>query len=58
MTAQISTLIDKQDSVELIRASDPSSSSVSAGDRVEHLFQFAVSTEYIAARKKLGIAIG
>jgi tetratricopeptide (TPR) repeat protein len=44
--------------VEVIRAADPSSSSISAAERVEEIYKYAVSEQYLAARIKLGINIG
>lgn len=44
--------------IEAIRASDPASSSVSAEGRVEEIYRYAVSEQYLGARECLGIAIG
>ncbi len=44
--------------VELVRASDPASSSVSQDERVEALFRYVVSDAYLEARQRLGIALG
>lgn len=44
--------------IEAIRASDPASSSLSAEERVEEIYRYAVSEQYLGARECLGIAIG
>jgi tetratricopeptide (TPR) repeat protein len=44
--------------VEVIRASDPASSSVGQPERVEEIYKYAVSEQYLGARSTLGIAIG
>jgi tetratricopeptide (TPR) repeat protein len=49
---------DLATAVEVIRASDPSSSSVAAADRVEEIYKYAVSAQYMGARRQLGIGIG
>lgn len=49
---------DLATAVEVIRAADPASSSVPAADRVEEVYKYAVSEQYLEARKRLGIAIG
>jgi tetratricopeptide (TPR) repeat protein len=49
---------DLATTVEMIRAADPASSAVSQEDRVEEIFKYAVSDQYLAARNTLGIAIG
>jgi tetratricopeptide (TPR) repeat protein len=49
---------DLATAVEVIRAGDPASSSVAAAERVEEIFKYSVSEQYLAARKRLGIAIG
>jgi tetratricopeptide (TPR) repeat protein len=48
---------DLQTAIELIRASDPRSSVASAEERVEQLYQYAVSEPYFEIRRKLRIAI-
>ena len=42
----------------MIRAADPASSSANPEQRVEELYKYAVSDQYFAARKALGISIG
>ena len=49
---------DLATAVEVIRAADPASSSVSPEQRVEEIYKYAVSDQYFAARKALGISIG
>lgn len=49
---------DLATAVEMIRASDPASSSVPQAERVEEIFKYSVSEQYLAARARLGIAIG
>ncbi len=49
---------DLATAVEVIRAADPAASSVGASERVEELYKFAVSEQYLGARQKLGISIG
>jgi hypothetical protein len=49
---------DLATAVEIIRAADPASSSVSAAERVEEIYKYAISDQYLGARQKLGIAIG
>jgi hypothetical protein len=49
---------DLATAVEMIRASDPSSSSVPQADRVEEIYKYAVSEQYLGARARLGISIG
>ena len=49
---------DLATSVEGIRAADPASSSVPQAERVEELFKYVVSEQYLGAREKLGIQIG
>ena len=49
---------DLSTAVEVIRAADPASSSVTPEDRVEEIYKYSVSEQYFAARKALGVAIG
>jgi hypothetical protein len=49
---------DLATAVEMIRASDPASSSVPQAERVEEIFKYSVSEQYLGARARLGIAIG
>jgi tetratricopeptide (TPR) repeat protein len=49
---------DLATAVEMVRAADPASSSVTPEQRVEEIYKYAVSDQYFAARKALGIAIG
>jgi tetratricopeptide (TPR) repeat protein len=49
---------DLATAVEVIRAADPASSSVPQSERVEDIFKYAVSEQYLTARKALGISIG
>ena len=49
---------DLATAVEVVRAADPSSSSVNPSERVEEIYKYAVSEQYLDARARLGIAIG
>jgi tetratricopeptide (TPR) repeat protein len=49
---------DLATAVEVVRASDPASSSVPPTERVEEIYKYAVSEQYLGARQALGIAIG
>lgn len=49
---------DLATAVEMIRASDPASSSVPQSERVEEIYKYAVSEQYLGARARLGISIG
>jgi tetratricopeptide (TPR) repeat protein len=49
---------DLATTVEGIRAADPASSSVQQTERVEEIYKYAVSEQYLGARQRLGIAIG
>jgi hypothetical protein len=49
---------DLSTAVEVIRAADPASSSVPQEDRVEEIYKYSVSEQYLGARKALGVAIG
>ncbi|HVU04393.1 MAG TPA: protein kinase [Polyangiaceae bacterium] len=49
---------DLATAVDVIRASDPASSSVTQAERVEEIYKFSVSEQYLGARERLGINIG
>lgn len=49
---------DLSTALEVIRTSDPASSTVSPDDRVEEIYRFVASEQYLTARERLGIAIG
>jgi hypothetical protein len=49
---------DLATAVEVIRAADPASSSVSPTERVEEIYKYSVSEQYLAARAALGISVG
>jgi tetratricopeptide (TPR) repeat protein len=49
---------DLATAVEVVRAADPATSTASTAERVEELFKYSVSEQYLAARQTLGIAIG
>jgi hypothetical protein len=48
---------DLETAVEVIRSSDPSTSSVAAPARLRELVLFAISDTYFGLRQKLGIGL-
>jgi hypothetical protein len=49
---------DLATALEVIRAADPASSSVPQTERVEEIYKYSVSEQYLAARQILGIGVG